>query len=427
MKSYLLAIALFLIHFTHAQNVGIGTTTPSQKLDVRGKTTDDSVLITVGNADKSHQLGLYGGRLHDPNPSLIWKAGDSLRFGINLNGFSELMRIMSNGNVGIGTPLPDLAKLQVQGMVGNTVAMFAGSSTSQGVSIVADWPGIFFNGYFNNGFKTMSASGYSSVISSEQSNGDMTFYLSDVANTSANSTMTLPERMRITSSGKVSIGTSAPAASAILDVSSTTQGVLPPRMTTAQRNAIANPATGLTIYNSSNNAFEVYNGTAWYSTVHYIGEHYGGGIVFYVYDNGQHGLVADTADQNDGVGIKWICCTYFYGYAKADGVGAGLKNTSLIGVAQGNLSSTIVNAANLCNEYSPTVGGVTYGDWYLPSIHELQLLYSQRAVVGGFANATYWSSNEIDNTQAWAQSFTTGVQNVYAKYSTYLVRAIRAF
>jgi hypothetical protein len=57
-------------------------------------------------------------------------------------------------------------------------------------------------------------------------------------------------------------------------------------MTGPQRNAISSPATGLTIYNTTSNAFECYNGTNWYSTVHYIGESYGGGIVYYVYDNG---------------------------------------------------------------------------------------------------------------------------------------------
>jgi hypothetical protein len=106
-----LIIISFCMNIT-AQNVGIGTTTPTQKLDVRGSTTDDGVLITVGNVDKSHQLGLYGGRLSDPNPFIIWKAGDPLRFAIDLNGFSELMRIMPNGNVGIGTTNP-LARLQV--------------------------------------------------------------------------------------------------------------------------------------------------------------------------------------------------------------------------------------------------------------------------------------------------------------------------
>jgi hypothetical protein len=52
-------------------------------------------------------------------------------------------------------------------------------------------------------------------------------------------------------------------ATSILELSSTTQGFLPPRMTTTQRDAIASPATGLVIYNTTTLAANVYNGTSW--------------------------------------------------------------------------------------------------------------------------------------------------------------------
>jgi hypothetical protein len=52
-------------------------------------------------------------------------------------------------------------------------------------------------------------------------------------------------------------------ASAILDVKSINKGVLIPRMTTTQRNAIASPATGLMIYNTSTNTFQFRNTTSW--------------------------------------------------------------------------------------------------------------------------------------------------------------------
>jgi hypothetical protein len=55
----------------------------------------------------------------------------------------------------------------------------------------------------------------------------------------------------------------APAPSAMLDIASTTSGLLIPRMTTAQRTAIAAPATGLLVYDTSLNMFYYYNGTAW--------------------------------------------------------------------------------------------------------------------------------------------------------------------
>jgi uncharacterized protein (TIGR02145 family) len=61
----------------------------------------------------------------------------------------------------------------------------------------------------------------------------------------------------------VGIGTTTPAASAQLDVSSTTKGLLPPRMTTTQRDAIASPAAGLIIFNTTTNSLEVRNSSAW--------------------------------------------------------------------------------------------------------------------------------------------------------------------
>jgi hypothetical protein len=73
------------------------------------------------------------------------------------------------------------------------------------------------------------------------------------------------------------------------------------------------------------------------------------------------------------------------------------------------------------------MNGVTYGDWYLPSIAELNLLYQQRSVVGGFTYWSYWSSSEYDGINAWDIDFGTGTLIYYGKGSTYYVRAVRAF
>jgi len=62
---------------------------------------------------------------------------------------------------------------------------------------------------------------------------------------------------------QVGIGTTSPAASSILELTSTTRGFLPPRMTTANRSAIASPATGVLIYNTTTNQYQFYNGTTW--------------------------------------------------------------------------------------------------------------------------------------------------------------------
>ena len=92
-------------------------------------------------------------------------------------------------------------------------------------------------------------------------------------------------------------------------------------------------------------------------------------------------------------------------------------------------------AARLCNELQIIEGGTAYGDWYLPSKYELNLMYQnigqgnalELGNVGGFTNNFYWSSTESDFASAWIQKFFFGDQNDGSKSSTYYVRAVRAF
>lgn len=67
----------------------------------------------------------------------------------------------------------------------------------------------------------------------------------------------------LNSTGNFAFGTTTPDASAKLEVSSTTGGFLPPRMTTTERDAIATPAAGLVIFNTTTGKHEGYDGTTW--------------------------------------------------------------------------------------------------------------------------------------------------------------------
>ncbi len=71
------------------------------------------------------------------------------------------------------------------------------------------------------------------------------------------------ERMRLKSAGELVIGAVGSDGSALLEVTSTTRGFLPPRMTLAQQNAITAPASGLQIYNTTGEHPSVYDGTDW--------------------------------------------------------------------------------------------------------------------------------------------------------------------
>jgi len=162
------------------------------------------------------------------------------------------------------------------------------------------------------------------------------------------------------------------------------------------------------------------------AATHAIGDSYGGGIVFFVYDGGQHGLIVAREDQSEG--IRWYGGSYTNTRARADGIGAGLKNTAIIIANQGPVDSESEPfAATVCNEYSVTEDDVTYGDWYLPSKHELNLLYIERVTVVGLSSF-YWSSTEVDSENAWGQSiFGLGPYESDKNDTFNRVRAVRAF
>jgi hypothetical protein len=256
---------------------------------------------------------------------------------------------------------------------------------------------------------------------------------------------------------QIGINNENPDASAALDITSTTGGVLIPRMTETQRDAISPAATGLMIYQTDGTAgFYYYNGSSWegyYSKNEVdtlianlqtqitnnairVGDFYGGGVVFYIFESGDtgyiagetHGLIAAVADQSDG--IQWYNGSYVTTGATGTAIGTGADNTTTIISVQGATETSY--AAGLARAY--TGGG--YTDWFLPSKDELNKMYTNRATINttaaansgsDFANNYYWSSSEIDNYFAWFQNFNDGAQSYFNKDPTYDVRAVRAF
>jgi hypothetical protein len=144
----------------------------------------------------------------------------------------------------------------------------------------------------------------------------------------------------------------------------------------------------------------------------------GGGIVFYLTPgtNGKQGLEAASVDQSSG--IQWGCYGTVVG-GTSEAIGTGLANTTAIIKACGTAT-----AAGIADSYISQTG---VSGWYLPSLGELNQLYEQYTVVGGFANNAYWSSTEGDSNGAWSRFFDSGLQYVYYKFYPLYVRAVRAF
>ncbi|PIF02252.1 MAG: hypothetical protein CR996_00745 [Draconibacterium sp.] len=171
-------------------------------------------------------------------------------------------------------------------------------------------------------------------------------------------------------------------------------------------------------------------------TSYSVGDFAQGGIVFWVDETGQHGLVAAKEDQSTGV--RWYAGSYGKTQAKGDGPFAGEANTSIIIAVQAAIGDDGgTYAARICNELQITVGDKTYGDWYLPSKEELNLMYQNKATIDATAGVNggssfaigpyYWCSSEWDVDGAWIQNFYNGSQTMTMKYYTARVRAVRAF
>ena len=200
---------------------------------------------------------------------------------------TERMRITSTGSVGIGTtPTAGRNFVVEKTLTGATNAvMQLNAGTIQ--------PDVTLVGYYYSSFANTAASNFSL--------GNVVHYIANGASTFPNVTaggaVTLQAGFQASAAlvgatnnygfmglipagagrwnfyaagdapnyfaGKVGIGVTAPAASAALDVTSTTAGVLFPRMTTTQRDAISSPADGLVVYNTTDVKLQVRAGGAW--------------------------------------------------------------------------------------------------------------------------------------------------------------------
>jgi hypothetical protein len=150
---------------------------------------------------------------------------------------------------------------------------------------------------------------------------------------------------------------------------------------------------------------------------HFIGEHFGGGIIFYLSKTGEHGLIAATEDLKNA---EWYNGEYHLIGTTYQDLWKGGLNTKIIIQAQGKPGNY---AALRCSRYA----GEGYTDWYLPSLDELQELRIQKDIVGGFASGPYWSSSEYNYVWAWSLAFSNGIASTSYKDEKHHVRAIRAF
>jgi hypothetical protein len=175
---------------------------------------------------------------------------------------TERMRLDSNGNVGIGTTNPQ-ARLDVraQGALSTDIAFRVRNSADNADLLVSNGVGDFGIGVaptlgrLHLQGRTGQTALYLKQAGDGQGDGIIMFGLSSAQSSrifiDGNGSMVFNKAgtniMAVTLTG-VAIGATNPLSSAFLQVDSTTRGFLPPRMTNAQRLAIASPAVGLMVY-----------------------------------------------------------------------------------------------------------------------------------------------------------------------------------
>jgi len=154
-----------------------------------------------------------------------------------------------------------------------------------------------------------------------------------------------------------------------------------------------------------------------------VGDLAEGGIVFYIDETGQHGLVAAMEDLDSY--YEWGCYGTGISGANEQSIGTGLQNT--LEIVAGCSETPIASSEALA------YGSEGYSDWYLPSRYELIEMYNtignggSEGNTGGFSSSYYWSSSEYNSNYAWGVYFPNGSTVGNGKTGTNRVRVIRAF
>jgi len=279
--------------------LGLGTATPSAPLGIVGSTATTGLISITNNFSGQYPNAmtiLFPNQTSSSLQSAAFYVGKALtskngygfnyihsadasnanRGSIAFYGVDNILNWFASGNVTLNSTTDAGFKLDVNGTARvssniNTSGQFTNVNTNNFTtapialrSIGADISGIsiykasfshtnsiqFLSNDTNNRFSI--GQGYIGASSS------IDFNIARFASSAWTNSFTI-----FNATGNVGINTTTDVASSKLTIESTTQGFLPPRMTTTQKNAIATPATGLMVYDTTLNLMALYNGTVW--------------------------------------------------------------------------------------------------------------------------------------------------------------------
>jgi hypothetical protein len=235
--------------------VGIGTTNPSAKLDVNGDiastTLTASGAVTAGSVSTSGAVGAGSIDVIGLNAELRVAQTNAAAGGVDLNS-------TATGGVINLRDASGVAVIDIDARPGNDIVFNNGGNVGIGTTN-PDTPIHVDVAGQSNILKLTRDDGVNGTLTANFVNADLNLACSDGGFKFAVTNVGVA--MTIDSDGNCGIGTVSP--SAPLEVASTTGGIVFPRLTTIQRDAISSPTDGETIFNTTNNQLESYNGSDW--------------------------------------------------------------------------------------------------------------------------------------------------------------------
>ena len=249
-------------------NLGVGTTSPAAKLEIVHTDAGKDTLV-LGRTDNSS----YWKVNHAGNDFRLYNrdsSGADILFGVDAGSITQ------NNRVGIGTATPS-AKLDVAGDVATTGNITVTKSSASikvietgggDVRMTAGGATGYIGTYNNNSLQLVQNGSVALFVDTSRRVGigttSPTTALQVVGRTKTSELHASNGNAIYTNQGSVAVGTSQVDSSAVLNIVSTTKGVLFPRMTETQRDAIEEPTTGLIVYQTDGTeGLYIYKSTGW--------------------------------------------------------------------------------------------------------------------------------------------------------------------
>jgi predicted heme/steroid binding protein len=238
--------------FGNSGNIGINTTTDAGfRLDVNGTARVQGVLTTTADAVVNGvNVGRGGGGIATNTSVGVGALNSNTTGGFNTANGRDALRQNTTGSRNTANGVSALQNNTIgtnNTAFGRDAARFAGTGTTAMTSVNNS----IYLGYQTRGLNATGSTNEIVIGYNVVGLGSNTTVLGNTSTTFGRWF------------GSLLLGTTTNAASSILTMESTTQGFLPPRMTSTQRDAIASPATGLIVYDNTLNDPFYFNGTAW--------------------------------------------------------------------------------------------------------------------------------------------------------------------